>query len=475
MNNQIGGLLMLQDDRFLSIAVQLGRINSETRKIAIQRKRQRKLNQEDIPVGEILVRAGLLTTTQRNEILDEQKRRRSVRFYRLKRYRPVPASLATQKLFVVIVAALGVVIAWRFGVALDPATGIAAFFVLLGITWLEYRAVQSATLSFIRALILCCAILVFAAFVYSIFTFAKLDEIANLHTTPDTKGIVDTWLLRVKLSFIALAGAAVVLVGYSLWKFHSLRYTEARLGLMKDIIIRVEEILRDSSKTIPDRQADALKVILKGLRNAIRLSLSDRTLRRLTFFFRGRDQISVLYFIPEPTKRCFRLENFAYPEEAPEKVRDGFQWMQQHHFPQFFDEERFNKRIRLAKGLDARGWRERYLNFPDRHEFVSICGWIYATRETLISRDASKCLAYDGRFFDGMKEAHGLTKDELSWISFGSFIGCPVLDPSGAVASILIIAKSRNNVLEPEDLEISVIASQLIGRVISVKEEANGG
>jgi hypothetical protein len=467
--------LILQNDKFLSIAVQTGKINSETRKIALQRKRQRKLNQENIRVGEILIRDGLLTADERDEILAEQKRRRSVRLYRLRRFSPVAPSLVGQKLLVVIFAAMGVVIAKRLGVPLDPATGIAAFFVLVAITALEYRAIHSATLSFIRSLIVCCGFLVVGAFVYSVFTLARLDEIAVLHNTPDSKVIVDAWLFRVKGSFLALAGAAAVLAGYSAWKFHSLRYTQARLGLMKDIIIRVEETLRDQTKTIKGRQAKAIGVVLKGLRNAIRLSLPDRTLRRFTFFFPGRDQITVLYFTPEPTERRFRLDRFAYPEGAPEKVREGFRWMQENHFPRFLDETRFNEMIQLAKGIDSHGWRQRYLNFHHRHEFISIRGWIYATKETLISRDASQCLAYDGRFFEGMKEGQGLTKGELSWITFGSFIGSPVLDSNGEVASVLIVAKSRNNMLEPEDLEISVLASQLIGRILSVKEEANGG
>jgi hypothetical protein len=94
--------LILQNDKFLSIAVQTGKINSETRKIALQRKRQRKLNQENIRVGEILIRDGLLTADERDEILAEQKRRRSVRLYRLRRFSPVAPSLVGQKLLVVI-------------------------------------------------------------------------------------------------------------------------------------------------------------------------------------------------------------------------------------------------------------------------------------------------------------------------------------------------------------------------------------
>lgn len=468
-------VLMLQNDKFLSIGVQIGKIKPDSIRIALQNQKQRRLNQEHVLVGDILVNLGLLTNSSRDEILTEQTRRRAAPFHRLKRLTPAP-SLVGQRLLIVILATLSVVVAWKLKVPLELATGIAGFALVVAITILEYRALHLPTLSFIRALMLCGALFVLMAFLYAVFTFFRLNEIAELHAAPDSRAVVTSWLFRVKLGFLAMAAMTVALTTYSLWKFHGLRYTQARLGLMKDVIIRVEESMRDKTKAIEDQQAEAIMVVLKGLRNAIRLSLPDRTLRRFTVFFPGRDQITVMYFVPEPLERSFRLMKVAYPEDAPEKVRDGFAWMQQHHTPTFLDRDGFENMVRLAKGVNSKGWRRRYLNFPDRHELVSICGWIYATKETLFSRDASQCLAHDGRYFEGMRVAQGLTRDELTWITFGSFIACPVPSPDGGIAGVLIIAKSRNNALEPEDLEISVVASQLLGRILDgSKEEANGG
>ncbi|HZH31470.1 MAG TPA: hypothetical protein VEY11_11965 [Pyrinomonadaceae bacterium] len=464
---------MMQSDKFLNIGVRTGKIKVEARRYALEHQRQRKLNQERMRVGEILVGDGLLTDAVRDEILAEQQRLRTARLYRIRQLAPAIPSLLGQRLIIVILAVGGVALATYLGAPLDKATGVAGFITFTLITILEYRALHSTTLSLIRALILCSGLFVLASFFYSVFTFARLDEITDVNKYSNPQAIA-MWLFRIKAGFLALGAAALTLGVYSIWKFHALRYTQARLGLMKDIIIRVEAALRDKTKLADERNAEAVTIILKGLRNAIRLSLPDRTLRRFTLFFPGRDQITVMFFTPEPAARSFRLNNVLYPEDAPEKVREAFSWMQTNHFPKFLDQSGFNRLLKMAKGLNPEGWRQRYLNFPDRYEFISVCGWVYEKKETLFSRDASQCLAYDGRYFDGIKEL-GLTKDDLSWINFGSFIACPVLAPDGSVGNILLVAKSRNNSLEPEDLEITIVASQLLGRILQVrKEDVNG-
>lgn len=457
---------MLRGDKFLSIGVRNGKIKSDSRTYALRQQQHLRLDQRSVRVGEILIEAGLLTIGARDEILSEQAKIRSEMFYRLSQANVFRPSLIGQRLLVALVVAAGAAVAvLQFDVAVDPATGIAGIVTLVLFSLLEYRAVRSAALSVVRALMFVGILFFVVAFVFSVFTFVKLDDIVTVHSF-DSQLQVATWIFRVRMALIGLVAAAGALLGYSVWKFHALRYNQARLGLMKDVIIRVENVLRDTTKPIETRREEAISFVLHGLRNAIRLSLPDRTLRRLPFSSKAKDQITVMYFIPEPHERFFRLNQVAYADDAPGQVRDAFSWMQENHFPKFLDEQGFEELIRLAKGVNPHGWRERYLNFPNRHDFISICGWIYAKKETLFSRDASQCLAYDGRYFEGMK-ARGLTKDELPWVTFGSFIGCPVSGQDGEVASILLVAKSRSHTLEAEDLEISILAGQLIGRVLA--------
>lgn len=459
---------MARKDKFLAIGVELKKIIPASMEYALHHQRQGRLNKENKLVGDILVAAKLLTEAGRSEILREQQRRRAGRFHFLRRLIPGLPSLPGQRLLVIVAALFGAVAAYRSDMPLESvALGVGGLVTLALLTFIEYGARRSITLAAIYAAVIWGGLFVLISIVYSVHMFTQLNVIVDPHTNPGTRASVGTWLFQIKGAILALAVATITLGVYSLWKFHALRYTQARVGLLKDTIIRVEGTLRDKSKRSKERQDEAITTVLKGLRDAIRLSLPDRALRRLTLFFHGRDQITVMYFIPEPDSRRFRLDKVEYPEDAPAKVRAGFTWMQHNHFPTFLDEEGFEKMVKLAKGLKPRGWRRRYLNFPERHKVISVCGWIYAKGETLFSRDASQCLAYDGRYFEGIKE-HGLKKDELSWINFGSFIGCPVLDPDGGIASILLVAKSRNNSLEPEDLEITILASQLIGRILDV-------
>jgi hypothetical protein len=242
------------------------------------------------------------------------------------------------------------------------------------------------------------------------------------------------------------------------------------MGAIKDLFIRVESILHDRHLSVEERQRKSLALVLKSTRNIIQLSPWDRTIRLMKFYRKGACLTSALYFVPDNVQRRFYIQESVFPENVPDRVRDAYLIISQNHNPCFLDESEFERHKKLAKGNNPEGWQERFLNFAERSQFISVCGWIYEKKETLISRDADKCLAFDGSFIDKAKTIKGFSHKDKRWVDVKSFTGCIVNGPNGRVAGVLLVMKNIRGGLVPEDLEITIIASQLMGRILQFKE-----
>jgi hypothetical protein len=95
----------------------------------------------------------------------------------------------------------------------------------------------------------------------------------------------------------------------------------------------------------------------------------------------------------------------------------------------------------------------------------SVCGWICDKKEILISADASKCLALDNSFLKKMEE-EGFNSTVLQWVEVGSFVGCRIVGKDGVPTGVLLVIKNIRKGFPPEDLEVVITASQILGRIL---------
>ena len=459
---------MLDRTKFLTVAVDLGKISEQTRLFILNNQKRRVLQGDHhARAGEILIQHRMMSETGREEVLKRQKELRERKLSRIRAFVPKTRSTRGLRALIAIAGLLGVAIANReFGVSLELAVATAGFLTYVIEALVEYRAGRPLILSLLRAAFPVMTLVVFCLVLFAGVSIFKLNSIVTVHSAGQVQAQVQSRLNGIRIAFVAMAGALAILLMYSIWKFHALRFAESRLGAMKDILIRVESILRDETRLIDERKATAMMVALKGLRNVIRLSVVDRVIRWIFIFRPSANQARVLFFVPNSIGDAFELQAAAYPEDAPEGVRDAFDCIRDNHHPRILNEEKFEQLKQLAKGTSPRGWKQRYLVFTERHEHISICGWIYDKQETLIAMDASDCLAFDNSFLKRIRDAGGFGKEVLPWLEPGSFIGCPIIGLGGRPAGVLLVIKNIRNGFAPEDLEAVIMASQIMGNIL---------
>ncbi|HXU38958.1 MAG TPA: hypothetical protein VN937_21570 [Blastocatellia bacterium] len=416
----------------------------------------------------------LVDAPTREQIYLEQQRRRTERSLGFGRIIHGMRSVIGGQLLVAVLAAACVVLAhFIYGVSVASASEVAGFCSFCVCTLLEYLAERPGSrrsLSFaaykvgrVFALLFLISLVIYV--LYAVYSLNNTGDIITVHPDLDSKSRVALWLSKFKSAFVTLVVAVCLLLLYAIWKFYSQRYVEARMGALKDMIIRVESTLRDRTLSPEHNQTVSIGIVLKGLRNILKLSPWDRLTRKLKFYRKTAGLITVAYLEPEQDNKVFRIVDVAFPENGPDRALEGFSYLRDNYRPAFLDEDTFRHFRDLAKGENPKGWRERYLNFSGRGKYISACGWIFAKRETLLSKDALRCLAFDNSFVDDLKQM-GYSEKEIEWIEVHSFIGCPVFVSDNITAGVLMALKNVRSGFVPEDLESAVIASQLIGRIL---------
>lgn len=156
----------------------------------------------------------------------------------------------------------------------------------------------------------------------------------------------------------------------------------------------------------------------------------------------------------------------AYNRRGPASVTAMHGILAERHRPRRWREEVFRERVRVAKGDDPRGWRDRYLKMARHPEMGSITGWVFDRQEVVVTDDASECLAFDDSFWSQLKAA-GYGDDDLKWVSVRSFVACPVPGDGDEPRGVLLVAKNFTHGFGPEDEEFAVAASQMIATVLS--------
>lgn len=458
---------MFDHTKFLTVAVDMGKISPEIRAFILKNQSSRRLlGEPHVRSGDLLLQQRMLTDQGCSEILERQKHLRTQRVSKALELLPSKPSRTSLRILMALLAVLLVALArLKYNVPLEPAIVVVTFAMSILETILLHRSGRSLPLSLFRAAFPFVSLMVLSLILIAAVSIWRLDSVVALHTSPVVRVQVDVWLGKIKLAFAAMAVAISILLIYSIWKFHSLQFAESRFGATKDILIRVESILGDETQALADRQDAAITVVLKGIRNVIRLSITDRAMRRILFFRPSANQSRVLYYVPDPPRNCFRLQGSAYPEQAPERVGEAFEWLRRNHCPSALNEIEFEKLKQWARGKDPQGWEQRYLNTIERHQHISVCGWIYDKQETLMSMNASQSLVLDNSFLQKLEE-QGFGTEVLQWLEIASFVGCPIVGKGQQPAGVLLVIKNIRNGFAPEDLEVVITASQILGRIL---------
>jgi hypothetical protein len=483
---------MLAGHKFLRVAVDMGVISDQTRSSVLQQQENDKLMRHPHrPVGEIMCELGYATADRLAEIVREQeeRRRRGSGWFRRAFHREGPLQIPELATAALAVVAVGVL--WkRFGFHLSDAVQIGVF-----LSYLCSVAVASVRLGeLISALYRTTRI--YLVLVVPVLGLIAVGQLHTLKGAVPPKGHPDVLSMFGRLQVLAIVGSIVILglAAHAVWAARALRFAQARTGAVKDVLIRVQKILGDASRPEEERRNEATRLTLDSLRAMIPLHTWD-WVRRLVFLNRpSAVATSVVLLVPtseaalpqnasktipisaaEPRDiRSFSAVASSYPPDTPQDVRVELVGVEREYRPVSLDEARFNERKKDAKGANPKGWRERFLNFTDRHEFVSAAGWVYAKRVFLVSPDAAKCLAFDNSHYEQLVKK-GIPSSSLRWTRVRSFIACPVTSRSGSVLAVLLVYKNVRSGFVPEDQECVIAATGILSRIWESVPVTSGG
>lgn len=300
---------------------------------------------------------------------------------------------------------------------------------------------------------------------------AWVGEAYGLSQTPrieELRGWVSDLLLTVGL----LTGVLLLAMAYIAWKYRLQRFLESRSSLLANLMFRTRECMADRSKDLFERRRVTLDLILESVRNWTRLNGWDWLREKIPFFWPGPLETVVYYFVPESEEReegdkgNFKIAAVAWSRATPALADEMRESLVAHYRPGRWREDVFRERVRVAKGQDPRGWRDRYLKMARHPEMGSITGYVFDKQEVVVTDDASDCLAFDDSFWSRLKAA-GYADDDLQWVSVRSFVACPVPGDGDEPRGVLFVAKNYTHGFGPEDEEFAVAASQMIATVLS--------
>lgn len=361
-------------------------------------------------------------------------------------------SLNRQRLAVILISALSVIIAisW-FGADAGNATGIAAFVVTVANALLGWLAEGSFLVALYRSLRVTFMVITISIFIYAWWLLYKnIDAFnqASIH------------------AFAALASAVLLASSYAIWKFRALRYTEARVSYCKYIVMEVHEVLREQGLSEVQKVESSLRLVLEGLVKVAELSIWHAAINLLSMPA-GGIFTAAIYWEARPSQRDFRMRRvFWNQHRTPDGLRAVMEWMAQNHFPVFLNYEKWKDIIRQTKRPVRRGWRKRYFANQTRRQCISVCGWTYdMIKESLLSDDSGRCLAWDQSFMEAEVLAN-YHKRVKQYMQAKSFIALPIPESLRDPGGVLLVVKNRYHGFDAEQREAMVLLSQLWRRVL---------
>lgn len=342
---------------------------------------------------------------------------------------------------------------------------LASLLLTASFTAIEYHPDHSLLVSLYRSARAVFLILALALAVTSFGAFRLLRNAVAGHPNPTTRQLVESWTDRVLAGFLALGVLVGMLTLYGLWKFFATRLAESRIGILKDLLIRVEDALTDQSRLV--RSEETTQLCMTSLLSMLELSPWNLLLRSFRLVRRDFAFCHVLLFTPDLLTRSYQIEQLRYRGPVPMRVGQALDEIRLSHRPAFLDTEMLEQAIKAAKESGGGHWLQNYLRTPGRDTFISACGWIGAKKEALFSTNAKLSLAFDHSTVETFRSRRQLEPQELRWLKVGSFIGCPVWAEGGGSENSAVLMAVKNVVggFVPEDQEIVIAVSKIIGGI----------
>ena len=244
------------------------------------------------------------------------------------------------------------------------------------------------------------------------------------------------------------------------------RYLSRRFELMARLEIRVQKFLASESQMSKESiTGEIVRMAAAALADNPWLAYPYK----LFLGLKGRGTVSLWYMVPgQSDKMEVSLIELPGATQNVERLFDVFRNQLK---TAALDEVRYKKALGSCRDASGRFDRKKFFSIPDRAEYISLAGYVFAKQQAQYSGDVGKCLAFDETFYS-LIEGHPLSSAADSWIRFRSVAAYPVVSPEGRPVGVLMAIENVKNGINEVDRGTLCTAARLLGAVNTVLEHS---
>jgi hypothetical protein len=188
---------------------------------------------------------------------------------------------------------------------------------------------------------------------------------------------------------------------------------------------------------------------------------------KLFLGLKGRGTVSLWFMVPGQSGKM-EVSLVELPG-APQQVDRLFDVFRRELRTAALNEPQFMRALETCRDERGRFNRKKFFSIPDRAEYISLAGYVFAKQQAQYSGDAGKCLAFDETFYK-LLEGHPLPSGVDPWIRFRSVAAYPVVSPEGVPIGVLMAVENVKNGINEIDRGSLCTAARLLGAVNSALE-----
>jgi hypothetical protein len=286
--------------------------------------------------------------------------------------------------------------------------------------------------------------------------------------TSDPTAFEHLWY-RLVTTGILLTGITVAFLVVGRWRHREIWFLGGRIDLMRSLVAQAFTAvvaIRSASRTA-ESKASAVQGLLQGAARVLSLNPWAHLLERIAPVLGQSPGGTVLWYL-EPEGTGFVVRAHVAPG-APAEVAILLQEIANNHKPVALDLERYRKAKEFCTRADGSFNRDAFLAIPDRSEYVSLVGYVFARRQAVGNGDTSQCLVFDRSYLRKI-DIGRLPAKAKRWLDFASAAAYPVFSPGHGPdqpVGVLLAFKCVKNGITAEDKSVLVMLSKLIGIVVA--------
>jgi len=202
---------------------------------------------------------------------------------------------------------------------------------------------------------------------------------------------------RLITTVILLTGITMTFLVVGRWRHREIWFLAGRIDLMRSLVANAFAAVV-GIRSAQQSWEDVLPGMLHSGARVLTLNPWAQLVDRIALMLGKSSGGTVLWYL-EPVDGFFAVRAYVAPG-APPEVLELFKVLAKNHKPVALNPERYRRAKAWCKRDDGTFDRDKFLAIPDRSEYVSLVGYVFARRQAVGNGDTSQCLVFDHSYLD---------------------------------------------------------------------------